>query len=842
VALEQNPSTAEEMIELGIDPRGARPGIPHLRGLISAAIGAQLGNELRLEKVAESLRDFPDEPTLVPAGFQGSDNNEGYTPPALIDTGFLENREQPYRGDSFALTKPERMGGFEGCQFQIPLCETSGRLGFKCVEKATYRLVHPIEFLEIDCIPYDVWANKPAFLNGGSLLAKINRQKVPIVSLRSARYLILTPEEYRDDLEDFIAWKRSKGLTVSVATVGDSPTDTIPRDRDDIDEYIENFYYEHYCHGVYVLLIGDTAIMPSGRSNNLMAGPDFAAGASDHVYEVIGEGDFASVFVGRLSVDADDPDDLAGQLGKILSYERNPVIGGWPLRATIAANSENDDRTRGVSASFPSKYALAANQIVNYGNYLSPPAFNLLHAGASSANDPRATNQDLINSINNGTGHVLYRGHGSTTDLLAGWDGSSVNGDSFNISELGSLTNNAYPIFYSIACQNCRIGQSDSLGEDFMSKADGGSVAFWGASVNSATQENHERAKGVFRAIYENGFTRLGPALAEAERLSSLNYGLDGSWRNNTFCYLLLGDPELTIRRDFVSPKFIYNGSLILADLGRELEVRNSLNNAASGLRVNVEFEDGSLINALTDREGRIPLDKETDLEVATVTFFEEGGTPQIQTFNSTGSLITIKGNTVPEGPGRGLRVGSLATTIDGKPVNASYSLVEGAGSEHNRFFSISGSSLVFNGIADHETLDSYSIRVGSTAVNFDSSRVFTVTVLDDRSEDADGDGLSEADEEDRYGTSDTLRDSDRDGLDDAKEVALAFGTDPTSFEGGEGGPGSPFDPARDDSQLIASLTALGFFTAEDLVTLTPGALVIEKKEDGPGFDLNLQM
>ena len=234
---------------------------------------------------------------------------------------------------------------------------------------------------------------------------------------------------------------------------------------------------------------------------------------------------------------------------------------------------------------------------------------------------------------------------------------------------------------------------------------------------------------------------------------------------------------------------------------------------------------------------------------MTTITYFEEAGIPQIETFNATGTLIALDGKTVPEGPGRGRRVGDLKTTVGGSPVDATYSLVSGPGSTHNRFFSVSRAGLFFEGTADHESLDTYSIRIRAIGDNLDTSQVFQIVVLDDRTEDVDGDGLTEAEEEDRYGTSDLLRDSDQDGLEDPKEVELAFGTDPSrldldpaSFGLDSGEPTSPFDPARDDSQLIESLTTLGFFTAEDLVTLTPGALVIENNDDGPGFRLNLQM
>ena len=53
------------------------------------------------------------------------------------------------------------------------------------------------------------------------------------------------------------------------------------------------------------------------------------------------------------------------------------------------------------------------------------------------------------------------------------------------------------------------------------------------------------------------------------------------------------------------------------------------------------------------------------------------------------------------------------------------------------------------------------------------------LTLLDDRNEDADGDGIPEWQEEDTYGTSDTKRDTDGDGVNDPLE--LADGTDPTN-------------------------------------------------------------
>ena len=55
-----------------------------------------------------------------------------------------------------------------------------------------------------------------------------------------------------------------------------------------------------------------------------------------------------------------------------------------------------------------------------------------------------------------------------------------------------------------------------------------------------------------------------------------------------------------------------------------------------------------------------------------------------------------------------------------------------------------------------------------------------SINIIDDRTEDFDGDGLTEAEEEDAFGTSDLLVDTDSDGLTDYQE-AVTYNTDPNN-------------------------------------------------------------
>jgi hypothetical protein len=828
-AVGQNPTTVKEMLALGIDPAGARPGIPHIRGLISAAIGSVPGEGFKYEALNEEMADFNLEHPLLPAGFQGSDaGNEGYRSPELTDASFYASNKVSYRGAEQELGTVKRIGGtFGGCQLSIPMCEVVNPSELHVLSGLSCRIVHKRGFdRQLSQIPWDVWTNKPSFVNGASLRARLATSKVPIVTIRTARYLIVTNREFEDELADFAAWKRQKGLKVEFAFVGNDPGDDVSADRDEIDAYLENYYHANFLHGVYVLLVGDVDRIPGGRTDKVIANPDRSNADSDHVYEVIGDDDFASLYVGRLSFNT--AANLTVQLDKILAYERAPALGTWPTRVSLAGNSQNDDGSYGVSSSFPSKYAAAVEAIANYTNYTNSPTFSVHHAGATSAATTRSVNDDVIDAIETGRGQVLYRGHGSSTAWVSGWDGSSNLGDDFGPTEISNLNNAIHPIVYSIACQNNRIKTNDCAGEQWMSREGGGSVAFFSASVNSFTLENHERAKGIFKAIYENGITRLGPALAEAEILSSNSYGNDIYWLSNTFCYLLLGDPEMTIRRNTVFPGFQLNTEF-LASLGKvEVSVRDEFSNAIRGTRVNLLLTDGSVLNGLTDDSGTVVLPVDASRVSKLVVLSDDGGGAQSEDVGTaSGTVISLDDTTIPENNALGYRVGAFTTVVDGSAMTGSYALVKGTGAEDNGFFQIAGRDLTFRGLADHESKSSYAIRVRSVYAGGQADAELVINVLDDRSEDRDGDGLTELAVEERHGTDDTNPDTDGDGLGDAIELELL---------------GLGFDPAVNDDARIAMLEgSTGFFTKKSIVNANTGQLFIEKQPSGE-FLLNFQL
>lgn len=633
------PRSGAEMEKLGINPAGARPGIPVLAGLLAVeADGAQKEFRLSVKSINDVELKLP--APLAPAGYSGLDQTHfvpsvptreqeinDFVPPQLIDWEFYQRfPSEGYSGAEAPYSAPSGMGTFSVIEPRAPLVTALSPETVRVHARAQVVIEHPGGIVRPDIsrhtqeIGWDAWKFKPPFMNGHALREQLRIWDIEILPIRMARYLILTPRGYLENLQEFIQWKRSKGLHVQVWTIGNADTDHLPPNRNQIDEALEAYHQNGFWRTTYVLIVGDHNVIPSGRTNRIIASPDFSDGDSDHVYAVIGNDRFASLKVGRLSVNS--ASELDTQLNKILAYENGEIsvglLNNWPRRVSLLANSENDDGSKGVSLSHPSKYAQAVNQIASYSNYSNPPFFDKHHAGASNHATSRATNQDVIDAINVGRGQVLYRGHGSGTSWLSGWDGSSSYGAEFGPTHIDSLTNNVLPIVYSIACQNNRIRLNQSKGEQWMSKQDGGAVAFWGATVNSYTLENHNRSRAVFRAIYESNIARLGPALAEANRISWGMTGDDAAFDNNAFTYLLLGDPEMSIRREginLIDPNIVLNPIPIpypitpgSKPLKAQVQVFDSNRLPVPGALVTLNVGD-EWINGFTSDNGEIVID-----------------------------------------------------------------------------------------------------------------------------------------------------------------------------------------------------------------------------------------
>jgi hypothetical protein len=623
-AVGEMPTTAAEMVRLGIDPRGAQPGLCGV-GFSLAASPLNTLADLSVSTVAsEHVRQVFGQ-ALLPAGFQGQDAvapvSQGYTPPELLDQTYYSGPGA--LGDlTPVLAAPRSAGRLANLPLRQPLFRLTSLTAGEFVAKTRLHVSHAKGTEDFARRPaWDAWMGMPRFINGAGVVDSLIIKGFEPLAVRQAHYLILTPQATRPALEEFAQWKRKKGLHVNFAIVremlgGEGDVDA---DRDAIDAYIENYYAQHAEEGVFVLLVGDVDILPSGH-NTATTGPDYLDADSDHVYEALGDSILPApgLSVGRLSCNRGT--ELQTQLNKILTYERSPAVGDWPQRATLCANKQD----------YPLKYTAAVLGIWDYDYFVDPPTFNLLLAGSPDP-DFIGTTPRLVEEINDGRGWILYRGHGGSESWGNGWD---AGGDEFDPDDVMLLNNSVTPIVASIACQTGRIKYDDCLGERLMAHPQG-AVAFYGATLNTHTEENHVRAKALFRAVYEFGEQHLGRALNLVDELSEQPGWGVFDWWDNVYSYLLLGDPEMTIRRKPVLAGLV-NVEIGPSEVGGGtiLVVSNKDREPQPGFFVNITLPNGVQTNGFTGPNGTLFLEGVSPEKVISLDVMGDGVWPAFLVLN----------------------------------------------------------------------------------------------------------------------------------------------------------------------------------------------------------------
>jgi hypothetical protein len=330
------------------------------------------------------------------------------------------------------------------------------------------------------------------------------------------QYLFLYPEAYQTAIQPLVDQKKARGFKVTEYTL-----ESVGNTCSEVRAAIKKWYnsapvgYDHYA-----LLVGDDEDIPlcsSPQTSNAGVVP------TDDLYGSINGDDLnEEVWVGRLSVD--DADDLSNQVAKILNYENGRDFT-WPYTTVgLVAHKQGA----------PNKYE-GAHESVRTASYSVTPNFVTLYGSAG------ATDADVRTLIDDGAGIICYRGHGSTS----AWTGWNTNFDNFSTSDVGVLTNDPQtPVVWSIACNNSDIRVSDCVGEHWMEEIGNGAVAHYGATVPSWTTANHELDRGLFKAVFEDGITGHAQAISAAE-----DQMVAANQEDNAWMYMLLGDPEMKIKR-----------------------------------------------------------------------------------------------------------------------------------------------------------------------------------------------------------------------------------------------------------------------------------------------------
>ena len=322
-----------------------------------------------------------------------------------------------------------------------------------------------------------------------------------------ARYLIITHDNFYDDIQPLAEWKHKKGMRTKIATLSQ-----IGSTSGAIKTYIQDAYNTWQIPPEYLLLVGASNLLPWGSSS------------SDNYYMDM-TGDIRNeILAGRLTVH--NTTEAQTVVNKILLYERTPVLNdsSWFIDACLIVREDYDPYDDSIYWSD----AYHARSLMRAAGYDSIDT--LSRAAGNSASH-------IISSVNNGRSFVLYRGQGVNN----WWSPFDVNPD---LTQNGAML----PIVLSITCSTIG-GSSPEVAEKWLLTGTptiprGGSGYFATNTVLSGVAHLRSAvSKGFFNALFLEGGRTFGQA-CEGGRLNVYTmYGHTGEYRG----FATLGDPEMNI-------------------------------------------------------------------------------------------------------------------------------------------------------------------------------------------------------------------------------------------------------------------------------------------------------
>jgi len=346
-----------------------------------------------------------------------------------------------------------------------------------------------------------------------------------------ARYLIISHDNFCDAIQPLAQWKHQKGMrdtVLKLSQVGSTPNQ--------IRAFVVNAWNTWNPPPEYLLLVGSGYYIPAfskGRGMDaIFTDSPFADMTGDYRCELP---------YGRL------PCKTARQcsvmVAKTLAFERTPYLDDtlWFRRGTtiVADSGDSDGWLYWEDARFFAGLAGAAG-----------------YAGIDSLSSSHHDDQaDVVQSINNGTSFVLYRGTAGANWWLP-----------FMVNPAQTSNGLRLPIICSFTCQTEALNRYDSMvGETWLRVGTPqvlkGAVAFLGNTHNgmSVAPIRSAMTRAFFEGVFSESLMHLGRAALRgkdsifARFHDSLEY----------FGFNLLGDPELCLWTSTPQPMQVSYDSVI---------------------------------------------------------------------------------------------------------------------------------------------------------------------------------------------------------------------------------------------------------------------------------------
>ncbi len=413
--------------------------------------------------------------------------------------------------------------------------------------------------------------------------------------------IVVRNDEAIDAMQDFITWKKRKGHPVSIANLDD-----IGRNREDLQDWLEEARQEWENPPTYVVLAGDVSGSLSLPYYDDGQMERVSWHASDNQF-VCWEGENGldlwtpEGFIGRLSVE--NRASLEQVVTKIVGYESDPYIEeDWVEGAVLIAD--------GVHSCITTNQAIRElMQGVGYSRD------NIYEAYGEYHHNQHPDVNIVRNGVTRGVGFVNFRGYQTwgninwemIRDYGNGWKTPVVTG---MVCGSGDYTNS-----WGDTRPECR---SEAWLRSWHNGPRGGVAGFGPTDLHTHTWFNNTIDAEFYDALLYNDVRTLG-ALCVASKLglyrnypSSRRLGDGNTVGYYFYAYNLIGDPGMQVWSAQPEP--------ITADFSDELSVGSTLINLAvsyenddpvEGAYVHIyrETQDGDIrYGGFADQHGRLSL------------------------------------------------------------------------------------------------------------------------------------------------------------------------------------------------------------------------------------------
>lgn len=282
------------------------------------------------------------------------------------------------------------------------------------------------------------------------------------------KMLIVTTSKYENVLEEYVNWKKKRGINVEVDAV------SAEEGSESIKRKIQSIYENEGL--TYIVIIGDIDDVPSIMLSGYPSDPSYTLLEGD---DLIGD-----ALISRISVNT--VSELENQLNKIIRYEKGDFENFDWIRNVVIASMTGFD---GIDHAGKLETKLKSR----------PDYFDKVIKIMESDRNITEKIRDAIE--NTGVNFIAHHGHGSTTAFAS---------LPFSREDAANLNNysKGFPIIHAAACSTGSfwIKNGDCLAEAFMKagtlEKPSGAIAFLGGSTSMDPVACIAAQKEVFMNFY----------------------------------------------------------------------------------------------------------------------------------------------------------------------------------------------------------------------------------------------------------------------------------------------------------------------------------------------------